>query len=287
MDWSFPFRASKTSPPRSKWVWPKENIDFSNRFPRKDLPLKYQVKDDYGLESIYLYAGAPGMATRSYEIANLDGKVRTYSQVFPFDLRPWKKYPVVRVYFVAGDNHPVAPNQSLTETRRLYIMPPGTFSEEEEEDGPQVNTNPYELTSLELYHLIKLQRVQNATLNENTTLDEAGMAIWSGSQAALIQKTASTALRTSQRAQQVKFGSGEEGTGLQDDATGELKTLPTRFEGVVVRLVGDTSRLESLRSGAVEDGKTAIDYQIRQEDAGKNGRYRPFERGRGKGVARA
>jgi uncharacterized protein DUF4175 len=270
----FPIQGIEDLPPEIEWVWPKENIDYSNKFPRKKLPLKYRVKDDYGLESIYLYAGAPGRATQSYAVANLDGKVRAHSSVFPFDLDPWKKEPVVRVYFVANDNHPVARNQSPTETRRFYIMPPGTFSEEEDLDGPEVNTNPYELTSLELYHLIKLQRVQNDTMHENSTLDESGVAIWSGSQSAIIDKTARTALRVSVRAQQVKYGDGEDVSSSQGDATGELKDLPSRLTGVVVRLVGNTSRLEGLRSGSLEEGNTAIDFQLRQEDAGNKGRGR-------------
>jgi len=283
----FPINALEDLPPEIEWVWPTEDIDFSSGVPKSKIPLKYRVRDDHGLESVYLYAGAPGRATQSHEVTHLDGKVQEFEQIYRFDLNPWKREPVVRIYFVASDNHPDTQNQTPTGIRRFYIQPPGTFSESEDPNGPRVNVDPYEMTALELFHLIKLERAQIAGLNENTQIDQAGIALWSASQTTLIDKTAQTALRVSERVRQTRYAGAETepsperrvrpGADASQVGTpapgGEgMADLPSRLESVVERLIGNTERWAELQAGTIPQGDTAIDYQIRQGDAGKNDR---------------
>jgi len=282
----FPIEIINDTPPAIEWVWPKEDLDYSGKDLKHKIPLVYKVEDDYGIESVYLYAGAPGRATQSYEIDNLDGKERKYRQTYDFPIGSWKTVPVVRVYLMANDNHPGFQNQTPTSVRRFYLQPPGTFDESEEAtDEAKLKTDPFELTALELYHLIKTQQAQNQTLDEKTGPDTNGE--WVKQQVHLAQITAQTVLRVNGRIRKVRYGQvaaggnvvGVPGVGsaTPDQATGEAQAvsdLATRLEQVITRLSGSFERLDQLQPGAVPDQNSALDHQLRQLDAGKKDRRR-------------
>jgi hypothetical protein len=287
----FPINAVEDLPPEIEWVWPEEDLDLSDVGTRLRVPLKYRVRDDYGIERIHLFAGAPGRATRAFEITNLEGKEVEFAQTYKFSLMPYDDVPVVRVYFVANDNHPGNSNQTLTQIRRLYLQPPGTFSEAEDASGElEANTDPFELTALELFHLIKTQREQNAALSETSEATPGQKIAWKDNAEKLSRMTSQTSLRVYNRAGQVRVGSGDAAPqqispeGVPNQAAqppapatgeeGEVLDLATRLDRVVTRLIGDIRRLEELVPGNVPTGTTALDYELRQLDAGANDRIR-------------
>jgi len=288
----FPIESEADLQPEIEWVWPKEDIDFSGRIPSKKLGLSYRVSDDHGIESIYLYAGAPGRATKSYEIANLDGKSREHRGQYKFDLRAWSKVPVVRVRLVASDNHPHVPNQTPTQVRRFYLQPPGSFSEDENSDVEAVEADPYEQTALELLGLIKAQKSQNSGLNEEKSSSEADVEKWLASEENLIRHTARVGLRATERAEQVRYGEISSELPERKPTQGELTEkdkaaiakrtgeLPARLEQVAARLIGSATRLDQFIPGNVTDQTAAADHQLRQFDRGRNGsRKRSHEEG--------
>lgn len=283
----FPIESEADLQPEIEWVWPKEDIDFSGKIPAKKLGLSYRVSDDHGITSVYLYAGAPGRATKSYEIANLDGKARDHRGLYKFDLRSWAGVPVVRVRLVASDNHPHIPNQTPTQVRRFYLKPPGSFSENENAEDELVEVDPYEQTGLELLGLIKAQKTQNAGLNEESRASEADLEKWLGSEEKLIRHTASVGLRATERARQVRTGEitselpeGELADKDSEAVAKRTTELPARLEQVAARLIGSATRLDQFIPGNVTNQNAAADHQLRQFDRGRSGsRKRSHEEG--------
>jgi hypothetical protein len=288
----FPIESEADLQPEIEWVWPKEDIDFSGKVPSKKLALSYRVSDDHGITSVFLHAGAPGRATKTYEIANLDGKSREYRGHYKFDLRPWNKSPVVRVRLMASDNHPHIPNQTPTQVRRFYLQPPGSFSEEENPEDELVEADPYEQTALELLSLIKAQKSQNAKLNDETKPSESEVEKWLGAEELLIRHTARVGLRSTERARQVRYGEISSEAPQSEKPPAELAEkdkqviakrsteLPARLEQVAARLIGSATRLDQLVPGNLTDQNAAADHQLRQYDRGRNGsRKRSQEEG--------
>ncbi|MCA9425439.1 MAG: hypothetical protein KC994_10225 [Candidatus Omnitrophica bacterium] len=281
-DIEFPIQAMVDLPPEIEWVFPKQDLDFSSTRKRiRRIPLRFTAKDDFGLHSITLYAGAPGRTTSTYEVARLDGKVKEHAGEFLFDLRPFENTPVCRVFFLAADNHPGSMGTSVTEVRRLYFEPPGSFAEEDSDQIKFIEGDPFEMTSNELFALIKMQQEQNDTLNENTNLAQKEKADWLDRQKRLVQLTTQTVILANERANKLLSGPGDpnEEETISDiepvkgeEEEGKIEDLSTRLQQVINRLSGGVQRLGELQPGKKPTGNSAIDRQLRQWDAGEEER---------------
>lgn len=279
-DLEFPIQALVDLPPEIEWVFPVEDLDFSSSKKRHlRIPLRFTTRDDFGLHSILLYAGAPGRPTATYEVARLDGMEREYSGEYILDLRPYENSPVCRVFFMSVDNHPGIQGRTITEVRRLYFQPPGTFSEEEDDGRPDiVEGDPYELTANELFSLLKLQEAQNQSLNDEVLPKDVEKTDWLTRQRKLVELTTRTVVLAKERSDRLrslpKDQESDRGdlsmvTVVEGEKPPGLEDLSTRLLQVVNRLSGGIARLEELQPGKQPTGTSALDRQLRQWDSGE------------------
>lgn len=281
-DLEFPIQALVDLPPEIEWTFPEKDLDFSSAKKRiRRIPLRFRTTDDFGLHSIELYAGAPDRATSTYEVARIDGKEKEYEGEYLLDLRPFENSPVCRVYFMATDNHPGIQGRTITEVRRLYFQPPGSFLEEDDPNKREyVEGDPFEMTANELFALLKMQETQNANLNDQKTVTDQEKTTWLEEQERIVQLTTRTVILTKERADKLLSGPSipgeEKGIAEVEVVEGSKETgvqdLPIRLLQVIKRLSGGIERLNELQPGKKPTGNSALDRQLKQWEAGEENR---------------
>lgn len=274
----FPLQVLVDLPPTVEWIFPKEDIDFSEKKPKGKLPLRFRIEDDVGIQSIFLYSGSPGAVTQTHQIAQLDGKSKVVENTFLFDWRPWMNRPVCRLYLEALDNHPQLPGRKRNETRRLYFQPPGSFEEiDPATPEEKMIEDPYELTAIRLFYLLRKQMSQNSFISENES-KTPDLGDWKKSQRRVMELAAQTAFSAWNSAQELKRGTGVP-AGVPTEATpaaGAEKSaelperptdLPVRLEMVTQRLGGVEISIDDLLASPPTTGEGVVHRQARQHDA--------------------
>ncbi|NUN94737.1 MAG: hypothetical protein HUU16_01070 [Candidatus Omnitrophica bacterium] len=274
----FPLQVLVDLPPTVEWIFPKEDIDFSEKKPKGKIPLRFRIEDDVGIQSVFLYSGSPGAVTQTHQIAQLDGKSKALESTFLFDWRPWMNRPVCRLYLEALDNHPQIPGRKRNETRRLYFQPPGSFEEiDSTTPEEEVIEDPYELTAIRLFFLLRKQMSQNSFVAENES-KSPDLGDWKKTQRRTMQLAAQTAFSAWNSAQDLKRGPGAP-AGVPAGATPAKEAspkvalperppdLPIRLEMVTQRLGGVEISIDDLLAAPPATGEAVVHRQARQYDA--------------------
>lgn len=286
----FPIQALVDLPPTVVWLFPMEDIDFSSKKPKGRIPLRFKIQDDFGIESVFLYSGAPGIATQTHQISQLDGKVKEVESSFLFDWRSWQSQPVVRVYIEAVDNHPDIAGKERSETRRFFFEPPGSFSEiEGATQEERIEIDPFELIALRIFYLLQMQSAQNELAESESETPPDQFDQWTKRQSQLVQLTVQTALTALEESDRLKRGPAPASGAVPTDASGEAlnPTDPGVVQDVTVRMQQVSERLGGTKKGVDQllvtpppQGNTVVERQARQLDSAKTGyRRRANEEG--------
>jgi hypothetical protein len=277
-DLEFPVQMLVDLPPEIQLISPKEDVDYSLRKPKGKIPLQFRATDDVGIQSLFLYAGAPGVATQTHQIAQLDGKEKEVEETFLFDWRPWQREPVCRIYLEAVDNHPDVAGKKRTPTRRFYFQAPGSFDEVDKATKEErVKADPFEFTAYRLVFLLLRQTDQNNQIPGEGNAPPADLDKWKARETRLLQLTAQTSLEARENAEKLKRGPAAK-AGPPAAATGEnssnkenpdkkIADLPVRLEQVSERLGGAKVSIDDLIAHPSPGGATVVDRQSRQLDA--------------------
>jgi len=279
-DLEFPIEALVDMPPVVKWVWPKKDLDFSTKKPKKKIPLRYRISDDHGITSVTLHTGAPGSATREHPIAEFDGKERDVEGFFEFNPRPWMDYPVCFLYIEAFDNHPTRPGLSRNESRRLYFAEPGTFDEFEElQEEIKKGADPFVIVATRVFRLLKQETAQVEKFSETRKLSGKEKIEWLEIQDRLARVTAETALLAYEVSISMKQGPGnDEQSDPKDDTeaagAAQVENLLVKMEAAAIRLAGEGIQVDILNSPEIPEGNSALHRLLRQKRAGEEDRGR-------------